>query len=250
VYYKAPNGTESWKRSLPDGFTREKMLSYVSVKGAKASDIMNDPNNQSQEIRFSVAKIANANYFIGVEEYIDHADRHVWKVGLRFSTDLVHWTDRKFIVREAKDWAAIRINYPIFLSHDGWSNTEIDISDFYIIGTDPGVNSWVNKIHFQAPSATAMNFAASYRVQSQGQQNSVLPNPNKGLFTLHYTVDSLSPVEINLYNLFGQQMQSWHGEKKPGKYMEEFDISAYPTGIYLVAIKVRNRFTVYKIIKG
>lgn len=249
VFYKAPDGTESWKRSLPDHFTKEKMLNYVAVKGPKTTDLMNDHKGQSQEIRFSVAKIEHANYFIGVEEFIDHADRHLWKVALRFSADLIHWTDRKFIAMEAKEWSAIRINYPIFLSKDGWSNTEIDIRDFYIIGTDPGVNSSVNKIHFQAPAVTAMNFAASYRIQSQGLQNSVLPNPTNGLFELHYTIDSLSSVEINLYNLSGQQMQSWHGEKMPGRYMESFDISDYPTGIYLVAIKVRNRFNVYKIMK-
>jgi hypothetical protein len=77
-----------------------------------------------------------------------------------------------------------------------------------------------------------------------------LPNPNKGLFELYYTVDTLSPVEINLYNLMGQQMRSWHGEKKPGRYTESFDISASPSGIYLVAIRVRNRFTIYKVMKG
>jgi hypothetical protein len=249
VYYKAPNGVESWKRSLPDGFTKEKMLNYIAVKGAKASDLMNDQKDQSQEIRFSVAKVENANYFIGVEEYIDHADKAIWKVGLRFSADLVHWTDRKFIVKEARDWKDIHINYPIFLSHDGWSNTEIDIKDFYIIGTDPGVHNSVNKIHFQAPSANATNFATSFMIQSQGQLNSVLPNPNTGLFTVNYTVDSLSHVEIILYNLFGQQMQSRRGEKKPGKYIEGFNISDYPAGMYLVAIKMRNRYNIYKILK-
>lgn len=248
VYYKAPDGVESWKRSLPEGFTKERMLDFVTVKGARATDIMNDHKNTAQEIRFSVAKVINENYFIGVEEFIDHTDNNMWKIGLRFSADLVHWTDRKFIVRSAAKWDDIHINYPIFLSHDGWSNTEIDIGDFYIIGTDPGVNNAVNKIHLQANKTTG-DFAARYLLQSQGLQHSVLPNPNIGLFAVNYYVDSISPVEIIMYSLRGEQIGLWRSEKKPGKYSAEFDISRYPAGIYLVAVRMRNRYNVYKVMK-
>jgi len=52
-----------------------------------------------------------------------------------------------------------------------------------------------------------------------------------------------------MYDLSGQQLRSTHGEKQPGKYTEEFDISGYPSGVYLVAIKVRNKSTIYKVMK-
>jgi hypothetical protein len=208
---------------------------------------MNDGGkNETQEIRFSVAKVEHSNYFIGVEEFIDHTDR-LWKIAIHFSADLVHWSDRKFIVISAPEWDAIRVNYPIFLSHDGWSNTEIDIKDFYIIGTDPGVNNGVNRIHLQANPN--MNFATGFRLLSQGLEHSVLPNPNTGLFTLNYLVDSVSPVEITMYSIMGQQVGSWRSEKKPGRYRQQFDISRYPAGIYVLAVRIRNRNNIYRVMK-
>ena len=53
-----------------------------------------------------------------------------------------------------------------------------------------------------------------------------------------------------MYNLLGQQLQTVHGEKMPGKYFEEFDLSGYPEGVYLVAVKVGKRYRVYKVVKG
>jgi len=250
VYYKGRDGLESWKRSLPEGFTKESMLNYVAVKGAKATDIMNDYKKVLQEIRFSVAKVRNTNYFIGVEEYIDIADRNKVKVGLRFSSDLVHWSDCVFTVATSNSWDNMHINYPIFLSKDGWSNTEIDIDDFYITGTDAGVKNSVNKIHFQGSGTGALPFASAVRMQTLSEQNVVFPNPTKGIFKLAYVVDTISSVEINMYNLLGQQLQTVHGEKMPGKYFEEFDLSGYPEGVYLVAVKVGKRYRVYKVVKG
>lgn len=250
VYYRSGSGIETWMPSLPAGLTKENMLDYVAVKGAKATDVMDDRKDAFQEIRFSVAKAENADYFIGVEEYIDHSDHHKVKVGLRFSSDLIHWTEHPYVIKEAADWHDIHVNYPIFLSKDGWSNTNIDINDFYVIGTNPGVNNVVNKIHIQAPEQNTMPFAARVSMQQLPMMTSLLPNPNNGLFKVLYTIDSVSHVEINMYNLSGQQLRSMNVQKKPGKYSEAFDISAYPPGIYLVAIKVRDRFTIFKVMKG
>ena len=247
VFYKAPDGTESWNRSLPQGFTKEKMLDFVAVRGAKSYDIMEDDQNVSQEIRFSVAKVKHENYFVGVQEFIDNGNNKLWKIALRFSADLVHWTKPKLIVRTAPEWDDIRVNYPIFLSSDGKSNTEVDIHNFYIIGTDPGVQNGVNRIHLRA--RTGMDFATGFRLQSLGLQNSILPNPNTGSFALNYFVDSTSPVEITMYSVMGQQMGLWRRVKEPGKHRQEFNISSYPAGIYLVAIKMRNRYNIYKVLK-
>jgi len=249
VYYKSPNGTESWSRSLPEGFTKETMLKYVTVRGAKSTDVMNDRKGQLQEIRFSAAKVNNTDYFIGVEEYIDHSDHGKVKVGLRFSKDLVQWTDVVYVIKESVGWDDIRVNYPIFLSKDGWSNTDIDIDDFYVIGTDGGVNNQVNKIHFQKQVPGTMGFATGLRMAAIGEACTIIPNPNKGIFKLSYVIDTLSHVEINMYSLSGQRLGSTNGNKMPGRYSEDFDISSYPVGIYLVAIRVRNRLNVYKVVK-
>jgi hypothetical protein len=52
-----------------------------------------------------------------------------------------------------------------------------------------------------------------------------------------------------MYSLSGQRVGSTNGNKMPGRYTEDFDISSYPAGIYLVAIRVRNRFNVFKVVK-
>lgn len=70
-----------------------------------------------------------------------------------------------------------------------------------------------------------------------------------GSFALYYFVDSTSPVEITMYSVQGQQMGLWRKVKEPGKYNQEFNISGYPAGLYLVAIIMRNRYNIYKVLK-
>lgn len=248
VYYKDPNGVETWHRSLPEGFSRERMLDFVTVKGGKASDIMNDSLDQSQHIRFAAAKVRNTDYFIGVEEYIDLADVRKFKVAIRFSKDLVHWTLRQRVVYEAPNWENSRLNYPVFLDKEGATNTAIDINDFYIVGTDPGVQSHVNKIRLQAPEPTT--FAMNGRTRMQETPFVIMPNPTTGLFRLAYSLDASSPVAINVYNLTGQQVQCVHGNKAAGKHVQEFDIRPHPPGVYLVALLLGDQQHVYKVVKG
>ena len=94
-----------------------------------------------------------------------------------------------------------------------------------------------------------MDFATGFRLQSLGLQNSIFPNPNTGSFALYYFVDSTSPVEITMYSVLGQQMGLWRRVNEPGKYNQEFNISGYPAGLYLVAIRMRNRYNIYKVLK-
>jgi hypothetical protein len=250
VYYKAPDGTESWNPSLPAGFTKENMLNFVAVQGPKASDIMNDQKKVSQEIRFSAAKVRNTNYFIGVEQYIDLSDSQKFKVALRFSFDLLHWTRRVLVVYAAGNWDVSKMNYPILLSKDGWSNTEVDIDNFYILGTEPGVKKFVNKIHLQAPVPVLRSFAMNRGNQVQVPENVILPNPCTIFFKLAYTVDTDADVEINIYNLSGQLLLTTTAGKRRGKYVEDFDVSTYPAGVYLVGIRVNTRYRIYKLVKG
>jgi hypothetical protein len=248
VYYKDANGVEGWERSLPEGFTKEKMLDFVAVKGGRASDIMNDEQHQSQHIRFAAAKVRNSNYFIGVEEYIDLADARKFKVAIRFSADLVHWTNRSLVVIEAPDWESSRLNYPVFVDKDGSTNTEVDIDDFYILGTDPGVKDHVNKLHFIAPATKP--FAVDGRTRMQEIPMVIMPNPNNGLFKLAYELNATAAVAINVYNLKGQQVQAVHGQLLPGKYVQDFDIRPHPPGVYLVCLLVNDKQFVYKVMKG
>ena len=248
VYYRDPNGVEAWHRSLPEGFSKDRMLDFVTVQGGKATDIMNDDLNQSQHIRFAAAKVRNTDYFIGVEEYIDLADGRRFKVALRFSKDLVHWTERQQVVYEAANWETSRLNYPVFLDKEGATNTTIDIDDFYILGTDPGVQNHINKIRLQAPEPEA--FALNGRTRIQQTPFVILPNPNTGLFRLAYTLETSTPVAINVYNLSGQQVQAVHAYKAAGKHVQTFDIRPHPPGIYLVTLLLGDQQFTYKVMKG
>lgn len=146
VYYKDINGNSTWVPSLPAGFTKDNMLSYVAVKGPKSTDILNDVSQSCQSIRFSVAKIRNSTYYVGVEQYIDYLDGNKFKVAIRFSPDLVTWGARDRIIYSSNTWEESAMNYPIFLDKQGWNNTEVDFDDFYVLGTEHTPQKKVNKI--------------------------------------------------------------------------------------------------------
>jgi len=252
VYYRDPAGNESWLPSLPEGFTKENMLDFIAVKGPKSTDIMNDYKNISQEVRFSVARVRNTNYFIGVEEYIDVTDAKKYKVALRFSNDLTHWTDRALTISVADSWDKTQMNYPIFLSKDGWSNTEIDIDDFYILGTETEPGNFVNKIHITKYSRapTQMSSLMSYNLQNI-PGSTIYPNPATGSFQIAYSLDKPSLIRIDIFDLLGKKLATIDNEQKEqGKYIDQFDISGYPDGLYLIEIVSDNRRRTYKLIKN
>jgi len=251
VYYKDQSGRESWLPSLPNGFTKETMLDFVAVQGPKSSDIMNDSAGMSQEIRFSVAKVRNKDYFIGVEEYIDVADSKKFKVALRFSKDLTTWTERALIVHESTNWNTTQMNYPIFLDKEGWSNTEIDIDDFYILGTGTSPQKQVNKIHLKSFITVGQLISSRPFNPSQSTpDNLVYPNPNNGSFRLSYNLDEPSRVRISLLNTNGRSLGVLKNVvRNYGRYSEVVDIHTYPAGTYLVEMSSNTQHMVYKIIK-
>lgn len=250
IYYRDPAGNESWLPSIPDMLTKENMLSFVASRGPKSTDIMDDYNGLSQEIRFSVAKVHNENYFIGVEEYIDTRDRR-FKVGLRFSSDLVHWSDRSRIVYEAANWQSSKMNYPILLSRDGWSNTEIDIDNFYVLGTGTTPGTYVNKIHVlksnTSPSLRSEQLVNSWEIQL----DAVFPNPGNGYFKLAYSLDTRSHVQIYLFDLNGHKIKCMKNEtQEAGQYIEDLDLHRYPASVYFIEMLIDNKQRLYKVVKG
>jgi len=252
VYYRDPSGRESWLSSLPVGFTKEHMLDFVAVKGPKTTDIMRDDRGISDEIRFSVAKVRNTDYFIGVEEYMDLANGKKYKVALRFSTDLIHWTNRALIVATASTWNDTNMNYPIFLSNDGWSNTEIDIDDFYLLGTGTMPGNYVNKIHLTKTSVSASQSLAAMSYNWQNiSEVAVYPNPTQGSFVLAYGLGTPSLVQINLFDAGGNKLATIDNEQKEvGKYVDQFDISTYPGGVYFIETLIEGKRRTYKLIKN
>lgn len=251
VFYRDSSGRDTWNPSLPQGFTRDRMLDFVAIKGPKATDIMNDTDNVSQEIRFSAAKVRDADYYIGVEQYIDLSDSAKFKVALRFSFDLVHWSDRSLVVYAADNWNRSQMNYPIFLSNDGASNTEIDIKDFYILGTGNIPGAYVNRMHIlQTPSLTTRSSVALALSPSPDVTDNLFPNPAQGLCQFQYSLYTPSQVDISLFDMQGRHLQTLERATHPaGNYTRYIDVGKLSDGIYIIGLRVNNSLRVYRVVK-
>lgn len=137
---------QSWIPSLPNGFSKNLCSNFFSRRGPKSTPVF--PNDRNT-IRFSVAKFKNTDQFIGVEQYNDEEDNNRSKLVFRFSSDLIHWSERvNFFSNTTLNWDDMPLKYPVFLSADGTSNTEIDINQFYVIGAF--INNSISKILFSS----------------------------------------------------------------------------------------------------
>lgn len=258
AYYRDPSGNEYWNPSLPEGFTREKLLDYLRVQGPMSTDLMGDEGaNRYGNLRFSVARVRDKDYFIGVESYIDYADGKKYKTALRFSTDLLHWTDRRMIVDVATDFTASTMNYPIFLSSDGWSNSVVDENDFYILGTASTITNRVYKKHISLSAAGFSTQALAIRtspVVAGGsgalEVMSVSPNPGPGLLQISYAVGDYSIVRVNVFDLTGRRLvQGTPMQRAPGAYTERVDLSGFAGGVYLLELMTGKERKVIKVMK-
>ncbi|HEX7756421.1 MAG TPA: hypothetical protein VF421_13805 [Niabella sp.] len=138
-----------WVPSLPSGFTKETMLSYLKTKGPASKSLIYEW--QLDPIRFAVAKINGTNYFLGVKLYMDYSvnpTNPAARVGLYLSTDLVNWSTQKLLIQDvAGGWDALQLRYPVFMNKTGDDNENIDLDDFYIIGSASG-NS-IGRLHLK-----------------------------------------------------------------------------------------------------
>ena len=258
AYYRDPSGNEYWNPSLPAGFTKEHLLDYLRVQGPMTTDLMGDEgNNQYGNLRFSVARVRGKDYFAGVESYIDYADGSKYKTALRFSADLVHWTDRRMIVDVAKDFTTSTMNYPIFLSADGWSNSVVDENDFYILGTGSVISNTVYKKHISLADAGLITQALAMRngpVIAGGsgslQVINVSPNPGPGLFQLGYTLGAYAIVRVNVLDMMGRRLQTGVPvQRAPGAYSEAVDLGSFAGGVYLLELMTGKDRKVVKVVR-
>jgi hypothetical protein len=269
VFYRDPNGVEIWHPSLPEGFTKETMGAFLNVPGPKSTNIMGvDANNPYGEGRFSAAHVRNTNYFIGIESYLDLTDpvpgtgpgtgkdqAYRVKKALRYSQDLVHWTDRKLIIEVADDWSKSKLNYPALLGSDGWSNTEVDSTDFYVVGTNSVIGTQMNKVHIYrttpAPQFSGVIGSSTANAFENGRATvaGIYPNPGAGAFQLSYTLNTNAEVQMNVLDITGRRLQTGTAAAKPaGSYVDNIDVTAYKKGIYLVELLVNGNRQTFKVI--
>ena len=269
VYYKDTAGDVNWLPSLPPGFTKENMLQYVTVKGPKSTNILSNGSfDNTWSYRFTAAKVNNTDYFIGCEEYLDdndvtnidgvaHARHHV---ALRFSYDLMNWSPREMVVETSEDWDASNFNYPILLSADGWSNTAIDLDSFYVIGTHsqgPFLNP-VFMMNITNAAPPPMTFASAHAPSSLvlsggsvSEFSGVCPNPTLGNFQLKYSLAANAEVKITILDVTGRVLQSVAPtQQSAGSYAEDFDVSAFARGVYIVELTADSDKKIYKLVRN
>lgn len=250
IFYKSPSGEEHWLPALPEGFTKETMLDFVTVRGSKSSDLMNDTKGLFQEVRFSVAKVTNSEYFAGVEEYIDIRDGRKFKVAIRLSKDLVNWSEPLLQVDEARSWESTQMNYPIFLNKNGWNNTEIDLNDFYILGTTSLPGRAVNRIHIHSETQVAALTQRQVLTVTDSREK-IFPNPSRGDFKVVYNVDTVCNASFNIFDFSGKRVFTVPvAPRAAGTYNQEFHLQTFPSGIYFVEILLNDKRKLYKLVKS
>ncbi len=122
--------------ALPAGFSPASFASFFDQPGPPSVAVV--PDNT---IRVSVAHLSDVTpaTYLAVEEIYD--SRNTWRIVLRASHDLVHFGPSVELgeLAQSAGLSAATLRYPLFLSADASSNTEIQASGFYLIGTDQTV---------------------------------------------------------------------------------------------------------------
>ncbi len=223
-----------WKPALPEGFTKEKITSFFNVKGPASIPVLRPDQNT---VRFSVARfIDGVHEFIGVEEYINPTDSI--KVALRFSSDLIHWSDRT-VLYTAKNWEESKLRYPIFLSQDGGSNTEIGKEGFFILGTDG--KGTVTKLYVHSKAIQPASFQTFLKYDLQDPALAV-PNPAYDNFSVNLQLNARSRVVAILYSMAGQKIARLIDESSDaGSYSRMCNIGDLVPGIYVLEVWVNKQ---------
>ena len=225
IYY---NG--NWQPSLPSGFNPTNMLDFVDDQGPKSTNILAN----TETIRFSVAKVSGDNYFIGVEEYIENGRN---KVALRTSYNLLDWSDRQIVVSDAPTWSDGILHYPIFLNANGWTNTEVDIDNFFIIGS--WTHSKIRRIKYDLNVAKG-----STKGDTRGAKMGVFPNPLKNSLQINFSTQVEIYDEITICDFNGREVL-----KLAQNGGNIYDISSLEKGMFFVKAHTDKGLLIERIIK-
>jgi hypothetical protein len=59
------------------------------------------------------------------------------------------------------------------------------------------------------------------------------PNPFNPVTTIEYALPIAGKWNLTVYNILGQEVETWSGESEPGYYKVEWDAGRYASGVYL-----------------
>ena len=118
--------------ALPAGFDQDHIENFLHLPGpTNGTLILDDPGVN----RFSVARIrgtGDEDLFLGVETYLTASGGT--GVALRVSPNLTSWSEREVAFETTASASSL---YSIPLDNTGTTNSEVDLNDFYVVGTTP-----------------------------------------------------------------------------------------------------------------
>ncbi|MFH1052503.1 MAG: T9SS type A sorting domain-containing protein [bacterium] len=79
-------------------------------------------------------------------------------------------------------------------------------------------------------------------------ESKIHPNPTSGTINLHYRIETAVIVNIYLTDILGNQTLLKSEYKFPGDYVETFDFSGYPQGIYNVVLQTEKKAFSEKVV--
>jgi hypothetical protein len=274
TFYEDGSGIH-WNQSMPAGFNKNNIDSYLSTPGPQGSLIVGYGSEADRDYtRFAVAKVDGRNYYLGVGSYQLNGEI---VTTLKYSYDLVHWSG-DLTISTASSYETLKYTYPIFLSADGWSNTSIDELDFYIVGTtpNPNIGNAVHKMHAYIQQATchdhcgnvipcpdlppcpdcwcpegrkATTGTAAALDNSKERAPFVYPNPGPGTYRFSYTLKDHATTQLKILDLMGRQIQAGSAvNRTAGKYTETINIRSYAKGVYLLELLVNGKKQTFKVI--
>jgi len=249
--YETWSETQGWIPSLPQGFSKDLCSNFFATRGPNNTPAF---PNERNTVRFSVAKFKNTNQFIGVEQYNDDSDNNRAKLAFRLSSDLVHWSDRiNFYSNSSLNWSDLTLKYPIFLSTDGTSNTDIDLSQFYVIGSSS--NNSITKLLFHKTTGRINNISSNIVSNSKGfnyntnaSENSnikdfvkIIPNLQNHKIDVEIKINKDALCNIFIYNTLGALMQSKYiNLKQNDNYQLHIPFISVVSGMYYMVILKNN----------
>ncbi len=77
----------------------------------------------------------------------------------------------------------------------------------------------------------------------------IYPNPTKGIVILKKEIEGKADVEISIANIIGNEVFNKNYGTITGTFEEQIDLLDYPTGIYILSLKVDDKVWVKKMIR-
>jgi endoglucanase len=177
--------------------------------------------------------------FLDTDDYMDYyinvATETTYSVGFRTASENNGQVTLQLIDNQGNDTTIKVINLPSTGSWNNWVTTLGTV-------TLPAGEHHLRLLITQAPfniNWMEFDYVTSIHQLTDLVHLSVFPNPTSGIFRIEGTIEKPQSAQIEVFNSLGQLIIS----KNTGKIallQESIDLSNYPTGTYIVSIRLKD----------